>query len=285
MESEPVSIGVNDLSRQRGKAVGDTVKDEARLWVKQAIALTPPTSNGEVSESGEKVKPKAVGERAVFRDIMRSGVPVDPYWDDAPKFIKNTHIRELLTDKSRGKRKKALNKAAFEAILKNLGKRGSKYANWRVVDQWTPEMHHRAQNRRGHVVSSQKIFVFGPTAVRKFWTYMRKMKRHVMRLKAAWAPGYFALGGKSVPSGVRRHLNSGVRGGVTVNLNDPHFPSVEVTNSAAGATSPHMINIVRSTFTARAEAMKRRCYLLANDFSKAAVGKVKDIRASHSAID
>lgn len=284
IKSDKWIIQVNERSRLLKTSVPAVVKSEAGLWVKQVIKLTPPTSRISNGEDGY-LKPKAVGEKAVRRDILRSVVPVDPYWPDAPKFMRNTRIRALLTGTARGKKRKALNKAAFEAILKKIGEKGGKYGKWKVVDSFTPQLHTSQKNGRGRVGSTKRIFLLGASEVRKYWRYMKKTIRHVGRLKAGFAPAYFALGGKSLQAGVRRHL-SGARGGVRLDIRDESTkPFVEVTNFAQGAGNPRVVSICRNAFNVRAEAMKRRTHLIAKGFAKADVALIKRVRDEHGSID
>jgi hypothetical protein len=263
---------VNTRARLLNVAVADVVKSEARLWVGQAMRLTPPTNSaGIMALNGKKAKPVNVGEKRVRSDVIKSMTPADPNWDEAPAIFKKPSIRKLILGGDR---------EGFLKVLKSF----KKLRDW-SVSEFSPALHRSAQGSRGRVGRSRKTFIIGAAQISQWWNYMLKVKAHVGRLRAGWAPSWLALGGKGLPVFVRRHV-AGARGAVRQDLaHGTKHPFVEVRNFAKGAGLPIMTRICQSTFAARAEAMKRRTHLILKGFAKGDVDLIKRVRAEHGSIE
>jgi hypothetical protein len=266
---------VNDVNRRArllGLAVPDVVKSEARLWVGQAMRLTPPTnSTGIMAANGKKAKPGNIGEKRVRSDVIKSMTPADPDWNEAPAVFRKPSIRKLILSGD---------KEGFLNVIKSFGK----LRDWSVAE-FSPALHRNAQGSRGRVGRSRKTFIIGAAQLSLWWNYMRKTVSHVGRLRAGWAPSWLALGGKGLPIFVRRHV-AGARGSVRHDLTPgTSHPFVEVRNFAVGVGSAHMHRICSNTFRARAEAMKRRTHLLMRGFAKGDVELIKRVRAEHGSIE
>lgn len=268
---EPWIVGVIELSRRLGKDLREVVKDEARLWTAQAMRLTPPkNASGLKGSDGKKLKPNTVGENGVRLDIIKSATPADPDWPDAPKWMRKPSIRKIII---------AGDRAKFEKIIKNFGA----FQNWSVAE-WSPALHQSQRNARGRVGRSARRFIIGTQQLAQFWAYLVRVVSHVGRLKAGFGKPLIELGGKSVPLFVRRHIPN-ARGFSVIALGDGKTdPSIMIVNHAIGVGNPEIERICRDTFTARAEAMKRRCYLIVRGYSKDSVSRVKTVRSERGNI-
>ena len=269
VQSDKWFDAVQAKANQLKLTVEEVNKDEARLFVGTMINLTPPTrGRGPAGTANPKMKVQAVGEASAKRDVLKSMTPADPDWQDGYKFLRNKRIRDVVL---KGDVK------AFTAILQNMGK----FRNWRV-ETFSPQLHQRAQNSRGQVRRTQKIFIIGAGQLAEYWLYLRKVLSHVGRLKAGWLPAFFALGGRRVPAFVSRHKD-GARGTIRFERQDTWNPKITVTNSAMGVGQ--LEGIVNNTFRARVEAIKRRMKLVARAFAKGTVEEIKSLRQSHGSIE
>lgn len=209
------------------------VENEARLFLKQVITLTPPAGLGGAA--------KTVGEHAVSRDLnyLFSGVS-QGMADTISGEFGTTGIDHWLT-----------------------GKDGNKtHIQWQRLDPsgaGMPAFHAKNRDSRGRTyrLKRDKPGVwFSPyvTSQSALDAYRAKILSHVGRRKAAWAKSYAALGGK-VQGWISRHL-SGAKGQIWNDLGNKNRPSVTVSSHAPGVGQDEQI--VRDAMRIRAQAIGRK---------------------------
>lgn len=226
-----------------GKA-GDAatiVEDEARLFVKQVIRLTPP-------------KNKAQGEKAVARDLSQIFTGVS---DELLNTIGSDH-----------------GVSGIDAWLSTDGKMKLTHAKWDRIDPTGSgmEAHHRAhQNARGRTEKLKKNYAdksvwYAPYVVshQDYANYVKNVQSYVGRRKAAWAVSYQKIGG-TVTRWISKHV-VGAKGLCVDELKVPNRPSVVMVNFAPGIREDE--RIVRSALRIRMSAMKRRMRLVLSGYSK-----------------
>lgn len=254
IKSENWIVQCNAIANALKKDPAVVVQDESRNWTAQMIRFTPPTK-GSAPAGGKpnpKLKPQALGEKAVKRDVLRSMSPADPEWEGAPEFVKNNpRIKQVVLSGD---------KIAFAAILKKIG---NGWERWRVAD-FSESLHLNAKGSRGRVHSTKRVFIIGTNDIANFWNYLTRTMSHVGRLKAPFAKAFLALGGKGVSPFVRRHLAEAA-GTISIQLEGTQ-PTITITNGALGVGE--LTRLANETFRARAEAMKRRCKLILSGYSK-----------------
>lgn len=205
-----------------GMNASEVVSDQSRLLLKAAIKLTPPNSNSQ-------------GRKAVYSDIARSMSPLYPENFRGPHAAR---IREMLEKKDL---------VGFQAFLMN---QKNKWKSWRI-ETFSPDLHRKAQNSRGRVTKSQKIFV---AENRQWEKYVKTQQSHVGREKCGWWPAYKRLGG-TLPSWITRHTE-GVRGNFNdAQLNNKSFPSFTIRNFSHGIGGS--VRLIRDAIRIRGEAMEK----------------------------
>jgi hypothetical protein len=198
----------------------EVIATQSRLLLKALIKITPPGTNAE-------------GRKAVFSDIARSMSPVYPENFTGPHAER---IRELVQKKD---------EVGFQAFLQ---KQTNKWKNW-TVKPFSPQLHHGAQNARGRVTKSQKVFVLDAKSWEK---YVKHEQSHVGRQKAGWWPAYLALGG-TLPSWITRH--EGARGFLINGLDNKTFPTFTMVNQTKGIGG--IRRLIQSAVRIRAEAVEK----------------------------
>lgn len=225
----------------RGSDCATILEDEARLFLKTAIALTPP-------------KNKAQGENAVKSDLKKIFTPVeDVFAQYIASEFGTSGVDKWLTSPSDGRR--------YELKWDTLDVQG--YG----MDAY----HERSRNARGRVPGRQLPKIAG-----KFWpakyvvsqsafaSYLAKLKTHVGMRKSGWLRAYYEVGGK-LPSWIQRHASKGL-GRVVNNLATPGKPSITMASHAPGALDDE--RVLREAFKIRIRVIGRRIKLLASGYAK-----------------
>lgn len=216
------------LSMALKKDAGEVVRDETRLLLKQCIRFTPP-------------KTAKQGREAIKRDINRAAIPLteDAFEVDWLKKLARTGSPQDVRD----------------ALARMQG-----WKRWKV-EEFTPELHQKAGDRRGRVQRGQRVLAYPAKAVN---AYSKRKQRNTGRQRAGWTPAYMQLGG-TVPAWVRRH-RTGARGFVQDGTSNTNRPSITAGNTAAGVAGTEAK--VRQAMRARSSAIGRRLRLIASGYSR-----------------
>lgn len=225
--------------------------DEARLFVKQVIKLTPPNN-------------QAQGEAAIDRDLMKLFEPVNSDWiDDVVIAHGHNNIDEWITTAG-GERK---------------------HLQWTYADNTGGPMadfHHRNMDNRGHTTNLKASrgadTWYAPYVVgyENFVVYSKKVKSHVGRRKAAWAKSFTALGG-TVSRWIGRHV-AGAKGEFHAN-SDPLHPSIVMINRAPGIGQD--LHFVQGALRIRFEAIGRRIKLITSGYKRDVAQGLRVQRQAH----
>lgn len=175
-----------NLQRVTQRALADVVKDEARLFVQDAIKMTPPFGSSPNQESF--ASQKRVGEAAVKRDLGRSFTILDP------SKIRDRRVRKDL--------EKAARKGDMETVKRLL--LYCKIPVNSVLREATAAEHAKLRDKRGRVQKWQKVWVLRTQSVGRV---LRAARSHIGRGKAGWMEAAKALGVK-VPDWISRHVSS-----------------------------------------------------------------------------
>jgi hypothetical protein len=244
---------LHDALLGRGKT-GDAAtvfRDEARLFVKQVIRLTPP-------------KTQKQGEAAIDRDMMKLFEPVN-----------GDFLDDMIIEHGANNLDTWLTTAGGE----------KKHLKWTYLDNTGGPManfHHQHQDSRGRANNMKRqndpSTWYAPYVVsyENFTAYSKKIKSHVGRRKAAWAKSFKGLGG-TVSRWIDRHT-AGAKGEFHMSQ-DPNHPSITMINRAPGIGQD--LNVVRSALRVRQEAISRRIKLVLSGYSRDMARGMKIQRQAH----
>lgn len=236
------------------------VEDEARLWLKQIIRLTPPTRYKRVDESGARIDPSArkTGEAAIERELRKIFTPVNADMADDLAIEHGTNALDVWMTTAGGEKK---------------------HLKWDRIDASGTGMksfHHESQMRNGRTLnlkSKDKSAWYAAYVVtyEDFNAYLKKQQAKVGRRKAAWAVGYQRLGG-SVTRWISKHVG-GAKGACQNDLLRVGNPSVTVANFSSGIRDDE--RICRDALRIRMKAMASRMRLILSGYSKDVVAHMK----------
>ena len=172
-----------DAVRSRKSRI-EVVRGQLKLAVKGLIALTP-------------FETLAQGRQSVHSDLRKA---VKPYGGEDGSFseIRNTGLRQRLVSYLRGG-----NTDAIRDIFFKLSGNGF-YASYEMKD-FSPSLHHSAQNARGRVVKDGFVLV---PQVAAWKEYLRSLQSQVGRARGGWVDSANAMGLK-LPDWVMRHSDGG----------------------------------------------------------------------------
>jgi hypothetical protein len=202
---------VGRFAKVVNKDIGVVVRQQATLFGKDVLKLTPPLKSWSGQESfGEQRK---VGQRRVQIDIRGAFRGLD------------THplARSLIPDVQQAWLKGIRQKDYFalEVLARQMNCEPYIYAA-SVIDTMSPEAHNRSRGIRGRV---RRSAFKHPTWVRKtsdVQRFVRKKQKLVGKAKGGWAPGCLALG-VSVPAWVRKHAQGRFSDNTQSGGNSPTF--------------------------------------------------------------
>lgn len=217
------------------------IEDEARLFLKQAIRLTPPRT-------------KAQGEQAIHDDLNRifSGGN-DAFLNHVVEAFGSDHVQQWFTNKRGEKYLMDVNHISvdgdgmYDFHQKNRTKRG----RTTMAGQYTRDIGRWKEHNK---------FVVGYGALAK---YRAKIKDRVGMRKGGWLRAFYEVGGK-LPQWIQRHARRGL-GSVQNNLDVPNHPSIIMASHAPGVMDDE--RILKDTFRARGEAIKKRIRLIVSGYA------------------
>lgn len=215
------------------------VADEARLFLKQAINLTPPQ------------KGKAQGEQAALADIKRIFTGADESFLLYEFGNSGANIDRWFTNKKGEKVH-----AQFEALdIHGAGMR-QYHTSQRNSRGRTVGRHN--ESRQGSDWKARYVVSYGALA-----DYSKKILSRVGMRKSGWLRAYYEMGGK-LPAWIQRHASRGL-GRAVNNLATPGKPSVVMASHAPGVMDDE--RIIADTFRARREAMAKRIRLIVSGYA------------------
>lgn len=225
------------------------IADEARLFLKQAINLTPPKS-------------KAQGEQAIRDDLNRVFTPADG------EFLQY----EFGETVRRGHLGGGFNGQIDQWFTNRSGQKvHAQFEQLDIHGGGMRKFHQSQRNGRGRTVGSanrgSKIgenwrarYVVSYAAMAD---YAKKVMARVGMRKSGWLRAYYEIGGK-LPSWIQRHARRGL-GRVQNNLETPGHPSIVMASHAPGVMDDE--RILRDTFRARREAIGKRIKLIVSGYA------------------
>lgn len=232
--------------------------DEARLFLKQAIQITPP-------------KNKAQGENAVMSDLKKTfSVAEDTFAKYVAAAFGTNGIDKWLTDVSGN----------------------HLHLKWDHLDSVPNsrmgDYHQSQRNSRGRVRGNAVGDVVGGGAGggSGFWPakyvvtqdsfvwYYDKVRQRVGMRKAGWIRAYMTLGGNA-PAWVKRHASKNL-GGVENGLSNAAHPSIKMFSHAPGAKDDEAI--LHAAFKVRIQNIVRRMKLIASGYAQDVARKMRVTR-------
>lgn len=226
---------INEIVKVTGREAGEVVRQEGKLFVQDAMRMTPPFSTGPSTESLNLQR--KTGENAVERDIRKVFQKIDP------GKVRDRRIRK---DLERAIRKRDF--AGIKIILQYL-----KLPVADVLREADPAIHDAKRDRRGRVQRNKnKVWILNEPSLNRL---IRGKKSHVGKAKAGWADAARGLG-LNLPGWITRHSSPGEFKDKT---KDPVRPSIVVGNAveyiqAKGA----QLNIINRALANRIRNMKAK---------------------------
>lgn len=242
MDTSDLNRTLADLAIAAGKDAETVVKDQSRLFVKQAMRRTPPRTQGQ-------------GRKAVERDIKKIIAA-------APESL----IRHAMNE----------NGGSGDDIKLFTGDTDQPSIEWRraqLNDDGLEEYHNSQRDRRGRIqsrsrntgrgrwIEDKRIVV--PDRVRA--QYIKRKQKNVGRLKAGWIPSARQFRGK-VPKWVSRRHEAGARGTSQLRGAKTNAVTAIMTNSARGASE--LNQFMRDVLRIRLSAIKRELRLINSGHAK-----------------
>jgi hypothetical protein len=223
---------------ETGRTGGDVVRQFTKLFVGDAIKLTPPTGNAPFTENLNDQK--KAGEMAVKNDINRGFTEIESLG-----IVKDPDNKVGQSLKRYARRQEF---GKLETLIKRIGFKG-KFAAFP-----TPRRHLETRDRYGRVRkgkdSATLIMRTGSVA-----PFIKQVQRLVGRAKAGWGNAARALG-LPIPQWIARHAEPGEVIDESRNLQNP---SMTVSNHVPFAQHHNRTNqIIQRALNHRAEAFEHQ---------------------------
>lgn len=216
------------------------VENQARIFLKKAIQLTPP-------------KNKMQGEQAIEDDLKHIFTPADVDFLLYEFGGSRGYVDQWFTNKKGEKVH-----AQFDALDIHGAGMAKYHAEKRNARGRIPSGKSRGNKigelwRAGYVVSYDA-----------FTDYKRKIKERVGMRKSGWLKAYIAIGGK-MPDWIMRQARRAL-GGVVNNLGAKGKPSILMSSHAPGAKDDQ--RMLATAFNYQAGAMERHITLIVNNYGR-----------------
>jgi hypothetical protein len=235
LDTAGFSRGVRELINITGRSAGDLIRQQARLFLKDVLYLTPPRNKHPLSESF--AAQRRTGEAAVRRDIRKVFVSVE-----------NLHMVKNPTNAKLGKRLRKLSRsgniAGVQAILRNIG-----VSNPQVLASAQASVHKGARDKRGRVARGSGHFVLSEASIK---SYLKTAQSHVGKWKSGWLACAKHLK-VAVPTWISKHSEPGDYDDQTRNTSHPSFTLI---NSAAKHQISADLQIIETALRIREKNMK-----------------------------
>lgn len=239
IDTTAFTTAINRLVEHTGKTGMEVLRQQAKLFVRDARAFTPPTGNSPVVESQDSglQSQKRAGEGAIVSDLHKLFKLVD----DMKMVSQPTN--QALADRMR-KYAQQGNVEAVESIFRRSGITAPVYREASAI------VHKYARNKRGRVRDKASVFILrkrGIVALRQ------GLFKKLGQAKAGWNAAARSLG-LGVPAWVSRHGGSGM----IQQDPSPTTPSITIAN-LVGYAQKHergmKDGIVRRALARRVESM------------------------------
>jgi hypothetical protein len=185
---------IRNLIRETQKDAGEVLRQEAKLFVQEAVHLTPPFGESPSTESYNAQR--KIGLAAVERDIKAAMRAVDDL-----KFIDKLKKKRL-----RDRIEKLIHEGNVEGVNAIFKKMKSRYRLATIMQDADPDLHERYRDRRGRVQNKRTInIVLRGSSLRR---YIREKQKDVGRAKGGWVKAAQGLGVR-LPAWITRHSEPG----------------------------------------------------------------------------
>lgn len=202
LEQRDFARQIDRLARATRKETKDVLRQQARLFVADAAALTPPTGNTPLGAEGVARNPRSLpGLSLAARKQGQDAVA-----RDARKLFANFEALEI--SKSETKLAKSvrvlMKQARFDEAKKLLEKAGLRFDG--VVAKATVDTLNRHRDAKGRVIKGRRVLVRDG---RSILSLTRAQQKLVGRAKAGWKKAAEALGFK-LPAWIGKHEEPGI---------------------------------------------------------------------------
>lgn len=279
VDTRDFARGVRELMTVQKKSARQLLFEQGRLFVRDAISLTPPMGRHAFNES-DRVQ-RIMGETATRRDVGKVFKPIEklPILQEPQnpelalaiaiaagikgQSTKATQRAEqvVVFDKSTGKQRIVKTRTSRRKVLRQA--RGASLTNlrailaraglsWKVDETPDPSLHRSARNRLGRVKRARPTYILNEPARAR---YEREVVSHVGKTKSGWLRAADALK-VNVPQWIRRH--SGKVAGIFIDEAFKSKASITIGNLVDYAESFLQIRIIENALSRRTEAMRQR---------------------------
>ena len=179
VDSSQANLNMIKLARAVGVEANELVRGEARMVARDLIRLTPPF--------GTSRRSYLQGLRATTNDFTKAVRPLrEAAWknEGIKRAIRNQDVSTLRTIFSRS------------ASLKG-----------KSVEHFNKQLHRGAQNNRYRILNGRAHKVITPNFP-QWHQRLKELQSRVGWMKGAWAVSFLLLGGRSVPSWIRKHTSA-----------------------------------------------------------------------------
>lgn len=246
-------LELHDALIAQGGDVESIFRDEARLFLRQVIRLTPP-------------KTREQGEAAIKRDLMKIFTPVNQdFLDDLIIEHGHNNIDAWITS--------AVDPGVKRHVMFDYASNtGTEMADF----------HQRNRDNRGRTRPLKRMASgwYSPFAVsfEDFASYRDKVLKRVGMRKAGWGVSLIGMAGK-VAGWIRRHVDSKQAKG-ELHLVAADKPSVTMINRSPGIGQD--VRTVNSALRVRSQAIGRRIRLILSGYSEDVARGIKIQRRAHA---
>lgn len=262
MSAATITLDTRAFERELGKMLDrskksapEVVKQQAKLFVRDVVRMTPPMTDGKRPTQESLNEQKRAGEKAVVRDIGRvfttaTGLTVSKAQSGTFSESELVNAFDFRSQELSDRVVNLARKGDVSAIRELV--KDSKLPLFGVAAAPDPAMHNR-QRKRGKVSSrrTQRFLITSAPSVR---AYVRQRLKEVGKAKAGWARAAATLG-VNLPNWIAGKASPGLCD--VSSLNNPTKPSLTVGNlvdyiQATGAR----LRIIQRAIDFRAGAMR-----------------------------
>lgn len=166
------------------------VQSISRIWLKSAIAISPPKGQGAKLSISQR---KKLGERQVENDAKKLFVE----WPELRKKLRNWEIRYAVDQLMRRKRKRG----NVIGVLEDFG-----FLFRGLIDDPSHDLHAKHRDRRGHIKKKERKYLVRKQGAIK--RYINREKKKVGIFLSGWKKAVMGLGLR-LASFAMRHSSDG----------------------------------------------------------------------------
>ena len=219
------------------------ISDQARLFVRDAIKLTPPFGPNAITES--YAAQRRIGEAAVRRDIGKVFQPLTGL--NILRHPRNARLGEALQSAARSG-----DLATVILLLERAG------LHVRVVQAADPGLHRAARTQRGRVrFSGPPLVVMDARGLKKF---IESQVSQVGKTKGGWLAAADALGVTGIPAWITRH--KGQIAGLIQFDRRPDYFAITIGNLVQWSSDVAQTGVLQAALENRTRAMNTQAEIL-----------------------